>query len=58
MREFEVKFFITPPVEATDSEVQEWIEYSLGDRGSIEMDNPLCDHELSIWENGKFLSIN
>ena len=38
------------PVEApdfTEKELEEWLYYNLGIRGSIRLDNPLCDIELS-----------
>ncbi len=41
-----VELEINPPVECTDTELREWVEYCTGNIGAISMDNPLMDYDL------------
>ena len=42
----EVKFETELPVEATDQQIQKWLEYVLGATGGIKSSNPLSDYGL------------
>lgn len=46
MKSVVATIFLTPPVDATDNQIQEWVEYCTGYRGSISMDNPLNQYDL------------
>lgn len=43
---YRVTFQITPPVDATEEQVEEWIKFHIGATGSMKGDNPLADHDL------------
>ncbi|MCU4677466.1 hypothetical protein N7931_17730 [Catenovulum sp. 2E275] len=45
-KEIEVTFKAVVPVNATDEEIREWVEYELGNRGGMKLDNP-CEGNLS-----------
>jgi len=47
MKQYNVAFVLVPTIEATDDQVQEWVEYKTGYRGSMSMDNPLVDYDLT-----------
>lgn len=44
-RRISVEFDVVIPEEATDEQVQEWLEYELHQRGTMSADSPLalCD---------------
>ena len=44
MRRIELLF--NPPVESTEDELREWVEYCLGITGMLSMNNPLSEHDL------------
>ena len=44
--EKEVRITVSAPVECTDEQFQEWVEYCLGCRGSIPTSNPLHEYDL------------
>ncbi len=44
--EKEVRINVVAPVECTEEQFQEWVEYCLGYRGSISMQNPLHEYDL------------
>lgn len=50
----DVKFETELPVEATDQQIQQWLEYCLGATGGIESSNPLSDYDLEA----HFLSVD
>lgn len=42
----EVRFTVTAPVECTDEQFKEWVEYCTGYSASISMSNPLHEYEM------------
>jgi len=44
---YEVEFTVTPPVDATEDQVQEWLEFCLGANAEISKSNPLSDYDMS-----------
>ena len=46
MASYEVSFTIEPPIEATDIEVEDWLNFCLGSRGDISHDNPLHEYDI------------
>ena len=46
--EKEVRITVSAPVECTDEQFQEWVEYCLGCRGSIPISNPLHEYEIEV----------
>lgn len=42
----EVTMTATIPVDATDEQIQEWIEYCTHNRGGISIENPLSDYDM------------
>ena len=46
MTTYRVTFEVTPPVDATEDQVEEWVRYCLGELGGIENENPLSDYDL------------
>ncbi|MCX8167189.1 MAG: hypothetical protein N3E37_05065, partial [Candidatus Micrarchaeota archaeon] len=48
----EVIFEITPPVECTKEQFEEWIKYRLGIRDEIKLSNPLHEYDLDLSANG------
>lgn len=45
LKEIEVSFTTVVPVDATNEEICEWLEYELGARGSMNPNNP-CDGDI------------
>lgn len=41
---------VAVPVEATDEQVEEWVRFCVGNRGSIPNSNPLSEHDLECNE--------
>ena len=39
---------VVVPVAATDEQVDEWVEYNVGYRADMRLDNPLSDHDLIV----------
>ncbi len=56
----EVTFTITPPIECTKEQFEEWIDYCLKQRHDISLENPLHEYDLDLANNGtgSFMSIN
>ena len=51
--EKEIRINVVAPVECTDEQFQEWVEYSLGYIGCIRTTNPLFGYDLEAKdENG------
>ena len=51
-QEISVSFKVEVPVEATDSEIREWLKFQLGESGCCSSDNPLVGFELNgsdVW---------
>jgi len=56
----QVQFYIDTPQDITDSQLIEWLEYELGYRSGMDMDNPMCGKQIEakvmdvtpITENG------
>ena len=47
--EIEATVNITLPVDnATDEQIQEWLEYQFGARASISTDNPLHEYDCAV----------
>ena len=44
--ECEVRIRVDAPCECTDEQFKEWVEYSVGYRGGISIDNPLHQYDL------------
>ena len=44
--EKEIRINVAAPVECTDEQFQEWVEFCLGYSGSISMENPLYGYYL------------
>ena len=40
-----------PDGDFTSDQIQEWVEYRLGYRGGIPMDNPLSEYDLNNADN-------
>lgn len=47
MDDYRVEFNVTPPVEATPEQVEQWIQYCVGWRADIAIDNPLSGFDLT-----------
>lgn len=47
----EVSFTLEPPVECTQDQFKEWIEYNIQQRADIKLDNPLCGYDLDLASN-------
>jgi len=41
-----VEFDVDIPADATEAEIDEWLRYSLNDRGGMSVDNPLEGNEV------------
>lgn len=48
--EKEITITVSAPIECTDEQFEEWVEYCLGYTGGISMDNPLCEYDLEANE--------
>lgn len=46
MTTYRVTFEITPPVDATAEQVEEWVKFQVGNVGGISLENPLSDHDI------------
>jgi len=44
--EKEIKINVVAPIECTDEQFQEWVEFCLMYRGNMSMNNPLHEYEL------------
>jgi len=44
--EKEIRITVKAPCECTDEQFQEWVEYCLGYRGGVSMENPLHEYDL------------
>lgn len=44
--EKEIRITVVAPVECTDEQFQEWVEFCLGYVGSISTENPLHEYDL------------
>lgn len=43
----EIRITVTAPEECTEEEFKEWVEYCVGYRGGISIENPLADHDMA-----------
>lgn len=46
MREIKVSFTASVPDDATDEQVQEWLEFELNARGCMPVENPLSSNPI------------
>lgn len=44
--EKEITITVKVPTKCTDEQFEEWVEYCVGYRGDISMENPLCGYDL------------
>jgi len=44
--EQEVTMTVKAPIECTDEQFTEWVEFCLGSRGSMSIDNPLHEYDI------------
>ena len=44
----EIRLMVKSPVECTDEQFQEWVEYCFGHRGGISVENPLHGYDLEV----------
>lgn len=42
----EITITVKAPIQCTDEQFQEWVEYCLGYRGGMSMENPLHEYDL------------
>lgn len=47
MQTIKVTFNCQVPVDATDTEIEEWIRFELHNNGGMSLKNSLCDQEIS-----------
>ena len=46
--EKEVTITVTAPVDCTDEEFKEWVEFCVGYMGGMSMENPLHEYSLEV----------
>ena len=46
MSTYTVTFEVTPPVDATSDQVEEWVKFQIGNMGGMSLENPLSDYDL------------
>lgn len=46
----EINIKVTAPIECTGDQFKEWVEYCLGSRASISIENPLHEYDLEASE--------
>lgn len=45
----EVRFTVTAPVDCTDEQFREWVEYCTGSTASISISNPLHEYDMQAY---------
>jgi len=46
IKKYRIEFAVRVPAQATVEEVSEWARCTIGDIGSMDSDNPLCDADF------------
>jgi len=44
----EITITVLSPVDCTDEQFQEWVEFCLGYRGGMSVENPLHEYDLEV----------